>query len=264
MSATCAPATWLSATSSARRSVLTLTVISASSRSTASPGRSSVTRSTLTSLCICFSICSSECSLQSTRSVSREMSGRSVGPTARLWMLYPRREKSCDTRASAPGRFSRRTEIVCELMGASTARGGQVWCQTRARKSDELSPGVGARNGHGRCQTRAQTCDISSTDGAGGSCGHRFFAGGFDDVDGGGAGGDHREALLLRVAADVDDGCAAGVERGGESVLELVLALDGEAGAAVRLGDLGVVGHRRRQVRLREALGVGHLLPLRH
>ena len=50
-------------------------------------GPSSVTRSTFTSLCICFSICSSECSLQSTRSVSREMSGRSVGPTARLWML---------------------------------------------------------------------------------------------------------------------------------------------------------------------------------
>ena len=42
--------------------------------------RSSTTRSTLTSLCICFSICSSECSEQSTRSVSREMSGRSVGP----------------------------------------------------------------------------------------------------------------------------------------------------------------------------------------
>ena len=48
---------------------------------------SSVTRSTLTSLCICFSICSNECSEQSTRSVSREMSGRSVGPTARHWML---------------------------------------------------------------------------------------------------------------------------------------------------------------------------------
>ena len=63
------------------------TVISASSRSTDSSGRSSVTRRTLTSLCICFSICSSECSEQSTRRVSREMSARSVGPTARLWML---------------------------------------------------------------------------------------------------------------------------------------------------------------------------------
>ena len=96
--------------------VETLTVNSASSRSTASSGRSSVTRNTLTSLCICFSICSSECSLQSTRRVSREMSERSVGPTARLWMLYPRRENSCETRANAPGLFSSRTLIVWALM----------------------------------------------------------------------------------------------------------------------------------------------------
>ena len=63
------------------------TVISASSRSTAWPGSSSLTRRTLTSLCICFSICSSECCEQSTRRTMRETLRRSVGPTARLSML---------------------------------------------------------------------------------------------------------------------------------------------------------------------------------
>ena len=76
-----------SAISSARLSGGAPTVSSASSRSTDSSGRSSTTRSTLTSLCICFSICSSVWVEQSTRRVRREISGRSVGPTARLWML---------------------------------------------------------------------------------------------------------------------------------------------------------------------------------
>ena len=48
----------------------------------------------------------------STRSVIRETSGRSVGPTARLSMLNPRRANIVETRASAPGLFSRRTESV--------------------------------------------------------------------------------------------------------------------------------------------------------
>ena len=47
-------------------------MIRASSRSTACPGSSSLTRRTLTSLCICFSICSSECCEQSTRRTMRE------------------------------------------------------------------------------------------------------------------------------------------------------------------------------------------------
>src|SRR5258708_16540096 len=93
--------------------------------------------------------------------------------------------------------------------------------------------------GHGRCQTRAQTRDELSTDV---SCGHDLSAGGFDDVDRRGSGWDHREALLLGVAANVDDCAASGVDRCGERVLELVLALDGEARAAVGLGQLRVVG----------------------
>ena len=76
-----------SAMSSARFAGGADTFMSTSSRSIDSPGRSSETRRTLTSLCICFSICSSGLVSQSTRSVMRETSCRSVGPTARLSML---------------------------------------------------------------------------------------------------------------------------------------------------------------------------------
>ena len=76
------------------------------------PRSSSRTRSTLTSLCICFSICASGCWSQLTRSVIDETSCRSVGPTARLSMLYPRRANSWQTRTSAPGLFSTRTDSV--------------------------------------------------------------------------------------------------------------------------------------------------------
>ena len=89
------------------------TLRSASSRSTASSGSSSLTRRTFTSLCICFSICSSGCCSQSTRSVMRETSCRSVGPTARLSMLKPRRANMLEMRMSAPGLFSTSTESVC-------------------------------------------------------------------------------------------------------------------------------------------------------
>ena len=74
---------------------------------------SSLTRRTFTSLCICFSICSSECSSQSTRIVIRETSRRSVGPTVRLSMLNPRRANMLEMRMSAPGLFSTSTDSVC-------------------------------------------------------------------------------------------------------------------------------------------------------
>jgi len=44
--------------------------------------------------------------------VMREISGRSVGPTASESMLNPRRENSAATRASTPGLFSTSTESV--------------------------------------------------------------------------------------------------------------------------------------------------------
>src|SRR5829696_10337912 len=82
------------------------------------------------------------------------------------------------------------------------------------------------------------------------SCAHRLVLGCLDDVDRGGAGGHDRITVLGRVAARIDNGGAAAGERGCERLLEVVLALDGEAGAAVRLRELGVVGHLMRQVRL--------------
>ena len=57
-------------------------------------------------------------------------------------------------------------------------------------------------------------------------------------VDRGRSRGDHRIAVLARVAARVDHGRAPERERGGERRLEVVVVVDGEAGAAVRLGEL--------------------------
>ena len=54
------------------------------------------------------------------------------------------------------------------------------------------------------------------------------------------------------------------VERRLERRLEVVLVVDHEAGAAERVGELGVVGHLLRQVRLGVALRVEELLPLAH
>ena len=136
--------------SSARRSGPALTLSSSSSRSTASSGASSVTRSTLTSLWICFSICSSEWCSQSTRSVMHETPARSVGPTASESMLNPRRANIVAIRASAPGLSS-------------------------SEDRDRVLHGV------------ASTVLLV-----------------LDHVDRGGAGRDHREALLGRIDAAVD------------------------------------------------------------
>ena len=93
-------------------------------------------------------------------SVMRETSWRSVGPTARLSMLKPRRANMFETRASAPGRFSTRTE-------------------TRVRHASTrlLGPSNSMHVGRGRARR------------------------------------DHREALLLGIAARVDDGRPPAGER---------------------------------------------------
>ena len=83
-----------------------------------------------------------------------------------------------------------------------------------------------------------------------------------DEVERGGAGGDHREAVLARVDPRVDDGRAAAGDCLLERALELVLVVDGQADGAVRLGEPGVVGHVVRQVDLREPLVEEHVLPL--
>ena len=50
--------------------------------------------------------------------VMREISGISVGPTASESMLNPRRMNRLETRASAPGVFSTRTDKQCWLTGS--------------------------------------------------------------------------------------------------------------------------------------------------
>ena len=85
-------------------------MISTSSRSTPSSTASSVTRRTLTSLCICLTICSSACSLQSTRSVSRETLGP-LGGTDReaVDVVAAPREELRDA--------GERTRVILELDG---------------------------------------------------------------------------------------------------------------------------------------------------
>ena len=79
------------------------------------------------------------------------------------------------------------------------------------------------------------------------------------------AGGDHREHLLRRVGAELDDDRSV-VDLVGlvDGRLDLLGRLDPDADAAHRLGPLHVVGQVGRQVHLGVALVVEHLLPLAH
>src|SRR5690349_10969112 len=97
-------------------SVRTLT--SRISRWTEAVGSSSTTLSTSISLLSCLVTCSSGRASTSTTTVIREISGYSVGPTARESMLKPRRENRAAMRASTPGLFSTSTDRVCLLMSA--------------------------------------------------------------------------------------------------------------------------------------------------
>src|SRR5690606_21883036 len=108
--------TWLRTDASAR------TLTSSSSRCTEASGSSSTILITLTSLLSCLVTCSSGWSPTDTTMVIREMSGCSVGPTARDSMLKLRRENSPETRARTPGTSSTRTLSVCRLIDALTPR----------------------------------------------------------------------------------------------------------------------------------------------
>src|SRR3954454_2245053 len=87
--------------------------MSISSRCTDCAGSSSTILMTLTSLLSCLVTCSSGRSSTFTTIVIRDTSSCSVGPTARLSILTPRREKRLATRASTPGLFSTSTDSVC-------------------------------------------------------------------------------------------------------------------------------------------------------
>ena len=94
---------------SSREAASERTLTSRSSRSIAMSGCTSITSITSISLSSCLATWSTECFVQSTRIVITERSSRSVGPTARLSMLKPRRENSPETRDSTPGLFATST-----------------------------------------------------------------------------------------------------------------------------------------------------------
>ena len=128
------------------RSARTLT--SRISRCTEALGSSSTTLITLTSLLSCLVTCSSGSSSTSTTTVIREISGCSVGPTARESMLKPRRENRPAMRARTPGLFSTRTDRVCLLIGLLLAVPRRRPCPRRSGSSSLLTPGRHHRPHH--------------------------------------------------------------------------------------------------------------------
>ena len=98
---------------SARLSTAALTRNSAISRATVPSGSMSRILITLTSLCSCLVTWSIGCTAPSSVSVIREVSGSSVGPTASVSMLKPRRLNRPAIRARTPGWFSTSSERMC-------------------------------------------------------------------------------------------------------------------------------------------------------
>ena len=98
---------------SARLSTEALTRNRAISRAIVASGSMSRILITLTSLWSCFVTWSIGWTAPSRVSVIREMSGSSVGPTASVSMLKPRRLNRPAIRARTPGRFSTSSERMC-------------------------------------------------------------------------------------------------------------------------------------------------------
>src|SRR5215211_106416 len=177
---------------------------------------------TFTSLWSCLVTWSIGWTAPSSVSVMRETSGSSVGPTARVSMLKPRRLNSPATRARTPGLFSTVSERMCLR---------PVRTREASRSSSLIRSGVLA--------------SIASA----------------HHVPCGGAGRDHREAVLVLGYVDVEQHRAVGLERGAHGVANLRLVLALHAGPAERLGKLwpiGAVAHLNRRV----ALLPEELLPL--
>src|SRR2546430_8051850 len=128
----------------------------------------------------------------------RETSCRSVGPTARLSMLKPRRANMLVTRISAPGLFSTRTDSVCFM----------------------------------RIHATRLQCNLVAACGC--SCLHRSLFGHFHDVECRRPCGNHREAMLARIDARVHHAGASGGKRLFQCRLQLLVVLDRVAETAVR------------------------------
>src|SRR5689334_18628607 len=179
---------------SARFSTAEETLNSAISRATVSSGSMSRIFSTLTSLWSCFITWSIGCTAPSRVRVIREIVGSSVGPTARVSMLKPRREKSPATRARTPGLFSTRIERMC-LRPVS-------W--------------------PGRCRSSSLTVwGVPASIRSPRSFAHLTLARRLDHVAGGAARRDHRVAVLFLGDADVQQDRALGLERGDHLLLEV-------------------------------------------
>ena len=89
------------------------TLNSAISRAIVSSGSRSRILITLTSLWSCFVTWSIGCEAPSSVIVTRETDSSSVGPTASVSMLKPRRANRPAIRVSTPGLFSTSTDSTC-------------------------------------------------------------------------------------------------------------------------------------------------------
>src|SRR6266511_5876314 len=163
---------------------------------------------TLTSLWSCLVTWSIGCTAPSRVSVIREMSGSSVGPTASVSMLKPRRLKRPAIRARTPGRFSTMIERTClRPVSAPVAA---------SRSSSLIKSGVPASIG------------LSLVGGL--RAAHH--------VPRGSAGRDHRVAVLLLGHPHVDEHRPLGLDRVPHHALDLVLVIDHYAGGAKGFGEL--------------------------
>src|SRR5580698_3235224 len=149
MSTTLAPKTPATSSSWPRSAGSALTLISASSRSTAVPSCSSTTFSTRTSLSSWVLTCSTGVDAPSTTMVIRLTRSSWVGPTASDEMLKARRENRPATCDSTPGLFSTRTDRVCVLIGSSlhfAARRRQLLVLGELRAQDDVVVGLAGRH----------------------------------------------------------------------------------------------------------------------
>ena len=201
------------------------TLNSAISRAIVSSGSRSRILITLTSLCSCLVTWSIGCdgAVEHDRHARHRRS--SVGPTASVSMLNPRRANRPAMRVSTPGLFSTSTDSTC-LRPVWMLPGGLEILEPQ----DLLCPWFAHRAHHVPC---------------------------------GGAGGDHRVAVLLAAHAHVQHHRALGLDRLAHRVVHLVVRLDAHAGRAERLGELHPVGARAHVDRL-VALVPEQLLPLAH
>src|SRR6476620_8027460 len=211
------------------RSALTLT--SRISRCTEAARSSSTTLSTSMSLFSCLVTCSSGRSSTSTTTVIREISGCSVGPTARESMLNPRRENRPAMRASTPGLFSTSTDRVCLLIPLRSL------CSPDAR-APVLAP------------LRSSRASLLALP-------HRGHAPSRLDLVVAHAGRDHRPHHRVAVHHEVHDhGHVVDLHRLGDRGVDLVGRLAAQAHAAVGVGELDEVGHPPLDTGVQVGVGV--------